>query len=62
MAPQGRVDANSKYSTVILFASHKHDDQHGPKSTYGRSLEDGGEDVGRVEDQENKHSPSGTAS
>ncbi|RAL10174.1 uncharacterized protein BO97DRAFT_407092 [Aspergillus homomorphus CBS 101889] len=26
-------------STLILFASHKHDDVHGPKSNYGREMD-----------------------
>ncbi|OJJ80415.1 uncharacterized protein ASPGLDRAFT_51628 [Aspergillus glaucus CBS 516.65] len=28
-------------STIILWLSHKHDDEFGPKSNYGRSLENG---------------------
>lgn len=28
-------------STIILWMSHKHDDEFGPKSNYGRSLENG---------------------
>ena len=28
------------HSTIILFASHRHDDQYGPKSALGRQEEE----------------------
>ena len=45
-------------STVILFMSQRHDDQYGPKSGYGRRLEDGAVGDGAAGDVEDKRVPS----
>lgn len=37
--------ANNYNSTIILWLSHKHDDESGPKSNYGRSLENDGSET-----------------
>lgn len=49
-----QVVGNNKHSTVVLFASHRHDDRHGPRSTYGQSLNNGTMTPGDVGVMENK--------